>query len=133
MSSMKDQIRDGLLDSYRHRAANGASCALCGNNSRSLAFHMLEASFNEGTSLPKAFTPMSASMGRVRGSFPICDTCAPSCKKCQLPIPTEKVMELGHSLTAVIGNGTCQDIQPGLFVVAFFKSLFGIGRFARKP
>lgn len=131
MSNLREDLRQGLIASYKHRPADRASCALCGDRSRPLAFHILEASFNEGSSTPSGFVPMSASMGRLRGSFPICSKCAPPCKKCGLPIPTEKVLELGYKLKTSTGNGTCQDIQFGLFVTAIFKRLFGIGRFSK--
>ncbi len=98
MNDMREQLRQELLDSYKHRIEKDCACAICGKANVPLAFHMLEASFNEGDNLPESFVPMSASRGRIRGSYPICTSCAPACKKCQLPIPTEKVMELGHRL-----------------------------------
>ena len=131
MSNLREELRQGLIASYKHRQASGAQCALCGDHSRPLAFHILEASFPEGSSTPAGFVPMSASMGRLRGSYPICSKCAPACKKCGLPIPTEKALELGHKLKAATGNGICQDMQFGLFVQAIFKRIFGIGRFAK--
>ena len=132
MSDLKEQLRKGLIESYMHRVAGGVSCALCGNTTRPLAFHIIEASFSEGTQTPNGFVPMATSRGRVSGSFPICDVCSPPCKKCSLPIPTEKVMELGHHLKARNGIGVCQHIQFGLLISAIFKRLFGIGRFGRR-
>ena len=132
MSDFRDQLRQGLLDSYKHRSEKDCVCAICGKTNTPLAFHMLEASFNEEDNLPKSFVPMSSSRGRVRGSYPICSSCAPACKKCQLPIPTEKVMELGHKLHVKTGNGICQHVQIGLLFAAIFKRLFKIGRFGGK-
>jgi hypothetical protein len=132
MSDLREQLRKDLIESYRHRAAGDAACALCGNTTRPLAFHMLEASFSEGNQTPDGFVPMSASRGRVSGSFPICNVCSPPCKKCGLPVPTEKVLELGYRLKARSGNGVCQHIQFGLFLSAILKRLFGIGRFGRR-
>jgi len=132
MSDLREQLRQGLIDSFKHRIENGCACALCGNTALPLAFHMLEASFNDGAELPDNFVPMSSSMGRTRGSYPICNSCAPACKKCQLPIPTEKVLELGHELNAKTGNGICQDIQIGLLFSALLKRLFKMGRFGNK-
>jgi hypothetical protein len=129
MGDFRDQLRQGLLDSYKHRIENGCSCSICGKANIPLAFHMLEASFDEGAKLPTSFVPMSASRGRIRGSYPICNSCAPACEKCQLPLPTEKVMEHGHKLNANTGNGICQHIQMGLLFSAIFKRLFKIGRF----
>jgi len=132
MSDFRDQLRQGLLDSYKHLIEKDCACAICGKSNAPLAFHMLEASFNEGDKLPEPFVPMSSSRGRVRGSYPICSSCAPACKKCQLPIPTENVMELGHKLHANTGNGICQHVQMGLLFSAIFKRLFKIGRFSGK-
>lgn len=132
MSDFREQLRQGLLDSYKYRLEKNCSCAICEKTNIPLAFHMLEASFNEGDNLPKSFVPMSSSRGRVRGSYPICSSCVPACKKCQLPMPTEKVMELGHKLNAITGNGLCQHIQIGLLFSAIFKRIFKIGRFGSK-
>ncbi|MDN7138601.1 hypothetical protein J6J34_10295 [Pseudidiomarina sp. 1ASP75-14] len=132
MSDFREQLRQGLLDSYKHRIEKGCACAICGKEKLPLAFHILEASFSEGEKLPKSFVPMSSSRGRVRGSYPICFSCAPACKKCQLPIPTEKVMEFGHKLHAQTGNGICQHVQMRLLLSAIFKRLFKIGRFGNK-
>tara|TARA_R110002095_G_scaffold66742_4_gene56661 strand:+ start:872 stop:1273 length:402 start_codon:yes stop_codon:yes gene_type:complete len=132
MSDYREQIRQGLLDSYKHRVESNCGCAVCGNTTKPLAFHMLETAFNEADALPSIFTAMSSSRGRIRGSYPICNSCAPACKKCQLPIPTEKVMELGHKLSAHTGSGICKDIKFGLLFSALFKRLFKIGRFGNK-
>jgi hypothetical protein len=132
MSDFRDQLRQSLLDSYKHKIEKDCACAMCGKTNTPLAFHMLEASFNEGEKLPKSFVPMSSSRGRVRGSYPICSSCAPACKKCQLPIPTEKIMELRMTLHAKTANGICQHVHMGLLFCAIFKRLFKIGRFASK-
>lgn len=131
MSDLREQLRSGLIESYKHRPAKGSPCALCGATARPLAFHILELSIDEGTHYPKGFVPMSASRGRVRGSFPICNVCAPPCKQCQLPLPTEKVLELGHQLHAHAGSGICQHMHFGLFASALFKRLLGRGRFRK--
>jgi hypothetical protein len=130
MNELKDTLRQGLLESFKPRISEDSACALCGKTNAPLAFHMLESSYNEGDNLPKSFVPMSASRGRVRGSFPICTSCAPACKKCQLPIPTEKVLELGHMLHAKTGNGICQHVQMKLLFSVMLKRLFKIGRFS---
>lgn len=132
MGDFRDELRQGLLDSHKHRIEKECSCSICGKANIPLAFHVLEASFDEGSTLPTSFVPMSASRGRIRGSYPICNFCAPACKKCQLPVPTEKVMEQGHKLNANTGNGICQHLQMGLLFSAVFKRLFKIGRFGNK-
>jgi len=121
MNDFRDQLRQGLLDSYKHRIEKDCACAICGKANAPLAFHMLESSFNEGEKLPQSFVPMSSSRGRVRGSYPICTCCAPACKKCQLPIPTEKVMELGYNLHAKNGQRNLSTRTNGASVFSHFQ------------
>lgn len=132
MSSLKDQLRQGLLDSYKHRIDKDCSCAICGKTKVPLAFHVLEAEFNEGVTLSRGFVPMSASRGRIRGSYPLCDSCAPPCRKCNLPIPTERVLDYGHNIGASNGNGICQHIKFGQFFLAITKRIFKLGRFGKR-
>jgi hypothetical protein len=128
----RNELKDGLTASYKHRDGEGSACAICGNTSRPLAFHVLGDTFDETSNIPDIFVPMSSSMGKVKGSYPICNYCAPACKKCGLPLPTEKVLEYGHNLSAKPGLGLCAHIKWGLFFSALFKRLFKIGRFGNK-
>jgi len=128
----REKIRQALLDSYKHRIEKDCACALCGKENIPLAFHILESSFDEGSKMPLFFVPMSSSRGRVRGSYPICNSCAPACNKCQLPIPTDKVMEFGYKLRVETANGICQHIQMRLLLLAIFKRVFRIGRFGNR-
>ena len=132
MDDHREKMRQGLLDSYKHRLEPNAHCALCGNTTHPLAFHILEGSLNEGIQFPKGFFPMSVSNGRIRGSFPICDCCAPPCKKCKLPIPREKVLEFGYRTGAQKGIGICYDINIRVFATAIFKRFFKLGRFENR-
>lgn len=131
MDNYRESIRKSLLESYKHRIETQCSCSMCGKKNLPLAFHMLEASFVEGADFPSSFVPMSSSFKVVHGSYPICISCAPKCKKCGLPVPSEKIMEFGHQLNADYGNGMCEHIQFGLFISALFKRLFKIGRFGK--
>ena len=124
-----DGLRAELLKSYMHRMATDCSCSTCGNNTRPLAFHILEKSFPQDTALPASFVPMSKSMGQVRGAFPICTACVPPCTKCNLPIPTERVLEYGHKESSRVGNGVCRHFRATGFLSALFKKSLGIGRF----
>ena len=131
MCDVREVLRNQLMQSYLHRPAEGgAKCALCGEGGRPLAFHMLECSIAEGSQFPPGFVPMSASRGRVRGCYPICNRCAPACSRCRLSVPTEPVLELGHKKGASTGNGVCQHIQWGSFFSALVKRLFKQGRFS---
>lgn len=126
-------IAGQLKKDFMHRVSEDCSCAVCGAASRPLAFHVLHRSYAQNASTPKGFVPMSMSMGAVRGSFPVCDGCAPACSNCGLPIATERVLEFGKSVGANTGNGVCsQHIHFGEFAKAIFKRAFKIGRF-KKP
>lgn len=129
----REQLRSGLQDSYRHRDVQGAACALCGREQVPLALHVLEVSVRANSPTPPGFLAMSESRGRVLGSYPVCRSCAPACKQCQLPVPREKVLEFGHQRDAQTGRGVCSEhIHWGTFAAALVKKAFGIGRFARK-
>ena len=131
MDDLRDQLRKELLDSYKHRIVSDCSCAICGKTNSPLAFHVLEESFNEDDALPISFVKMSSSRGRVRGSYPVCNSCAPGCKKCQLPITTEKVMEYSNKFNIRYGNGMCQHMQIGILFSSILKRIFKFGRFSK--
>lgn len=125
-----EAIAQRLRSAFMHRMSKDISCARCGDNSRPVAFHILEKWYSPNAATPKGFVPMSASLGTVRGSFPICDRCAPPCSKCYLPVPSERVIEFGLSIGANIGNGLCHDhIHWVNFIQVIFKRAFKIGRF----
>ncbi len=126
-----DGLRAELRKSFMHRTAADRACAICGNKTSPLAFHILENSFPENAALPTGFVPMSKSMGYVRGSFPVCAACAPPCTKCNLPIPTEKALEFGHKTSSSVGNGVCQDFHAIGFAIALLKKSLGLGRFKK--
>ena len=102
-------IREALLQSYKHRLADGDTCAICGDSDRPLAFHVLEKSIKDGEAMPIGFVPMSASMGYVTGSFPLCTKCAPPCSSCKLPIDSPAAHRFGKSVQARLGVGWCRD------------------------
>ncbi len=82
-----DGLRAELRKSFMHRMAADCACAICGNKTSPLAFHILEISFTENAALPAGFVPMSKSMGRVRGFFPSMHCVRPSLCKMQPPHP----------------------------------------------
>ena len=74
----------------------------------------------------------------THGSLPICTQCAPACKKCGLPLPTENVLDYLESLkrgrdskSIRAGLGYCQDFHSGLLLQALWKRIFRLGRFGR--
>lgn len=131
LASTKENLREGLLSSYRHRPSSGDPCALCGEKTRPLAYHVLHASFPDGQSKPQSFVPMSSSMGLTRGSYPLCDKCAPKCGKCQLPIQTEKVLEFGQLMGARPALGVCQHMHLRQLMHAIANRILRRGRFAK--
>lgn len=121
----RQAIRDALLQSYLHRNAEGCVCALCGAQDRQLAFHLLEMSIIESEPLPSGFVPMAHSRGCVRGSFPVCDKCAPPCKSCHLPIRTPAVGTYCGAAHARLGLGYCREHMHWRYLLAaLIKKLF---------
>ena len=118
-------MREALRESYLHRKVDSCACAICGAQDKPLAFHLLEKSIKEHDSLPDGFVPMSMSMGYIRGSFPICNKCAPPCSSCQLPIGTSKALEFGSAAQAKLGVGYCREhIHFKNLVSLLFKKIF---------
>ena len=129
-SDIKTTISKMLHESDTPKIHEGLTCALCSKTGLQLSLHVLEKSIDEGTLYPHGFVPMSASRCRLRGSFTLCTLCAPACKKCDLPITTDKVLEYGHRHDIKIGLGICQHLQWSVFFIALFKKLLKRGRFA---
>jgi hypothetical protein len=138
---LHEGIREELLKSFKHRSTNDQCCAICGATEKPLAFHVLQYAQSEQENLPDAFVPMSASRGTIRGCFPVCDTCAPPCRKCGLPIVTKRVRvfynrtcanlpKKTHSL--LYGNGVCKThLHPMLIFGDLFSS--GLVKIKKKP
>ena len=124
-----DAIAQQLKRDFMHRMGKDCSCAVCGDNTRPLAFHMLEKSYSLSANTQKGFVAMSLSRGSQRGAFPVCNQCAPACSRCALPIQTEKILEFGKYVGANVGNGVCRHMHLFEFMRAIFKRTFRIGRF----
>ncbi len=101
---VRGKIREALLQSYKHKPSPYAQCSVCGEKNRSYAMHLIECALPESHDRPSTFLMMSGSGGMVRGCFPICDSCAPRCNKCDLPVPTKKVRQFFDSITKQIGS-----------------------------
>jgi hypothetical protein len=110
-------IREQLLKESEHKDMPGKSCTRCGKSGRPMAFHIFQCATTESVTPPVWFIPVSASGGTLRGRTPICDRCAPPCKKCRQPIPTKRVLSMKSRLLAelppgsvvLVGNGICKD------------------------
>ena len=137
LSRVLDSVRSGLLRSYRPKKADGVGCACCGKHGVLLSFHAIDYYQEEGRSLPRGFVSMSQSRGVIRGCFPICTKCAPTCRKCGLPKDSETLLEFFQALSrsglpgqVVGGNGRCEHMHASLFFHALVKRVFRRGRFA---
>ncbi len=106
---VRNAIAEQLKKDYTHRDADDAHCAICGVSDEPLAFHVIEKSVSEKNPLPDGFVALSHSRGFYRGSFPLCSKCAPSCKKCSLPIVTKNAVLFAKKADAKIGNGFCHE------------------------
>ena len=116
---LRSQLASGLKESFRHKDVSGAACLICGVIGRKVALHIIKNAQGESDSIPKYFIPQSKSNGTIRGGFAICDTCAPACPKCEMPVVTKGVKAKFSSLQNSIhsksspvtwGNGKCEHI-----------------------
>lgn len=131
----RERMRKMLIDSYLHKhAANAESasacgCAMCRQLGIPLAFHVIENSVPEmqvETSREQGFAPMSSSGGYVKGAFPLCTTCAPPCKHCNLPTDSLQVHKFAISVGGRIGLGICTEhIQWRYVLEGLLARIFG--------
>lgn len=134
MADFRESMANMLHDSYIHKQHDDLYCAVCGKKGGKLALHVIEYSQDQYKPLPQYFVPMSASRGIIRGSFAVCDECAPPCKRCKLPIYTDKITnffnekskELQGNGSLRCGNGICQHIQWGSLFKSLIKKIFHI-------
>ena len=123
-------LRAGLIEAYKPKPVEGATCVTCGATNAPVSLHMLE--FNQPEAMPVStlLVPMSKSYGTLRGSVPICTACAPTCDQCGLPISTPWVARIGQALQLKIkgikierGNGVCRHIHPILDLLSLTKKV----------
>ena len=116
----RSSMRDSLNEAYKHRLMDDTACAICGKSDRPLAMHLIGYAQSETDPLPSGFVPQSASYGTIRGGFPVCDSCAPACSKCDMPIATSSVKEFYQQLQKDLhssdspvawGNGKCEHLR----------------------
>jgi hypothetical protein len=121
-----------LREFYLHKNRGDIPCSICGATTKPLAFHVLEKSYAQGEETVPGFVPMSEYMGRLSGVFPVCIKCSPACRKCRLPISTERVIEFGIAVGAHKGNGVCEHMHWSVFIEVLWKRSIGLGRFKRQ-
>jgi hypothetical protein len=112
--SLKETMRDGMLASYRFRECALTNCAICERSITRAAFEMIWYYTNPNSDVPDHAQVQVIGGGKTwRVVTPICDKCAPPCKKCDLPRRTKKVAVYANKLSAmrsspVKGQGYCQ-------------------------
>jgi len=124
MNDWRNDMRDILLESYKHRISKDSSCAACKKTSVPLAFHVLQKSLYNTRVFPDGFVPMSGRGERISGCYPVCTECSPACKVCALPIITRKVREYCTSSNANYGVGVCEHIHPLMDLKELLFKLF---------
>lgn len=124
---MNNSFREALIESYKHRLVDKASCIVCGQKEAPLALHIIQFHHSDSIVTPDPLVAMSSSRGGTRGSVPLCRTCCPPCVQCELPIltlGTKKLIALlttrYQGITFVFGNGVCRHVH----ILHDFKSLF---------
>lgn len=100
-----------LKESYKHRGAKDTKCAICGKKNGKFAFHVIEFSIYEQN-------------GHLDGSYPLCEVCAPPCKKCGIPQINKKVKSFFAKINAE--KKPNESIRWGVGICTEHISLFGI-------
>ncbi|MEG3153456.1 hypothetical protein [Sphingomonas sp. RB1R13] len=114
--SIREEMRDGLIEAYKPKAIDGASCMICGQAGGRLSLHLIEAVIPEAQRLPSGSVPMIQSRGTIRCSFAVCEACAPACSMCGIAVRTKRVLRAYRVLEesawagskVYLGNGFCQ-------------------------
>ena len=133
----RKEISNILLESYKARVEEDATCVICSNKNRPMFFNAIKYYQAENLIHPEIFIPHSGSFGTVRGCFPICTSCVKPCRKCSLPILSENFQEAYIKLKKKypeglnIGNVVCAHMHMSLLFHAIYKRIFGIGRFKK--
>jgi hypothetical protein len=125
-------IASALGKSYLHQNRGDTPCSICGATTKPLAFQVLKRSYEQGEDTAPGFVPTSRSRGGLSGVFPVCINCSPACRKCHLPISTERVVEFGIAVGAHAGCGICEHMHLSVFSEALWKRSLGLGRFKRE-
>jgi hypothetical protein len=127
---VRDELRAGLAEAYKHRSVDGAACAACGRASVPLALHVVEFWHPDSVTTPASFVPMSRSRGIIRGGVPVCTICCPPCRKCGLPVVTPWTRRLVTALatqnqgTRILnGNGFCRHVHLFGDLRSLFRSV----------
>ncbi len=131
MSDWRDEMRESLLKSYKPRIDDNALCAICGSKGIPLSFNAVEYYQDDTGTLPKGFFPMSQTsygdFGTIRGSFPVCTKCAPTCAMCGLPRHSDVLVKFLRGLEVQFednvhwGCGLCNHFH----ITDFIKRLLG--------
>jgi len=115
--SLKETMRNALLEGYKFRACEATPCATCSKTVTRAAFDMLWYYANPTDELPAGAVGQPIHGGAtILVRFPICEKCAPPCGKCQLPRNSAKVKRLTELTSQrvgrpVSGKGYCQHIH----------------------
>lgn len=154
MSELKEsmqRMRQLIFEGQKHLIEKDRACVICGKTNVPLAFEMLDRSETgeeKVVPLKRLMLDDSHSVlysGAVYGkdaypddsvpteltvrepvyiSNPVCISCAPACKKCELPIATEKVKEYSNKKDISLGSGRCQHMQIGILFSSIHKRVF---------
>lgn len=134
-----------LLEDYKPRMSKDSECVcvVCGLKNKPMYFNAITYFQDANLELPNNFVTKSASMGTVRGCFPICSSCLKPCSKCGFAMKNEVFYEIYHKIHTELkknyyaeglrlGGGLCQHIYLSVFFHSIFKRIFKIGRFKKK-
>ena len=115
--TLKDSMRDALLATYRFRPCAVMPCAICGRDVTRAAFGLVWYYAKPNDRLPNRSVSIPIhGEATLLVQFPICESCAPECKKCDLPRRKKAVMNFMNQISEelgrnVSGEGYCRHVH----------------------
>ena len=102
---MREQMRKMAEDSQRFMVVEDCTCFACGRSTDRVALNLIwYYATPTVTPIDGGILKPIAGGEKAVVQFPICNTCAPPCKKCQLPRKTKVVRQAGERVSKLLGR-----------------------------
>jgi hypothetical protein len=102
--SMRDTMRKMAEDGQKFMPVPECNCISCGKKVTQAALNLIWYYDDPGAvPLPGGITKSIGQGAKSVVQFAVCDTCAPECKKCHLPIKTEAVHDASRRVSRQLG------------------------------
>lgn len=103
--SMRDTMRKMAEDGQKFMLVPECNCISCGQKITRAALNLIWYYDEPGAApLPGGIAKLIGQGSKMVVQFPVCDTCAPECKKCHLPIKTKAVVDASRRVSRQLGR-----------------------------